>query len=34
VPLVKAMQEQQSVITNQQKQIDGLEKRLALLEAK
>jgi hypothetical protein len=34
VPLVKAMQEQQSVITNQQKQIDLLEKRLAALEAK
>ncbi|MEP6597144.1 MAG: tail fiber domain-containing protein [Ginsengibacter sp.] len=34
VPLVKAMQEQQVIITNQQKQIDILEKRLTVLEAK
>jgi trimeric autotransporter adhesin len=34
MPLVKAMQEQQAIITNQQKQIDILEKRLAILEAK
>ena len=34
VPLVKAMQEQQAIITNQQQQIDLLEKRLAALEAK
>lgn len=34
VPLVKAVQEQQDIITNQQKQIDLLEKRLAALEAK
>jgi hypothetical protein len=34
VPLVKGMQEQQVIITNQQKQIDLLEKRLAFLESK
>lgn len=34
VPLVKAMQEQQIIIINQQKQIDLLEKRLAALETK
>ena len=34
VPLVKAMQEQQIIITNQQKQIDLMEKRLAALEVK
>lgn len=34
VPLVKAMQEQQGMIENQQKQIDLLEKRIAALEAK
>lgn len=34
VPLVKAMQEQQIIITSQQKQIDLLEKRLAALESK
>jgi len=34
VPLVKGMQEQQTIITNQQKQIDLLEKRLSALEAK
>jgi trimeric autotransporter adhesin len=34
VPLTKAMQEQQAIITNQQKQIDLLEKRLAALEVK
>ena len=34
VPLVKAMQEQQAIITNQQNQIDLLEKRLTALEAK
>lgn len=34
VPLVKAMQEQQVIITHQQKQIELLEKRLTALEAK
>jgi trimeric autotransporter adhesin len=34
VPLVKAMQEQQVVIQNQQNQISSLEKRLLALEAK
>jgi trimeric autotransporter adhesin len=34
VPLVKAMQEQQVLITNQQKLIDLLEKRIAVLESK
>lgn len=34
VPLVKAMQEQQVIITNQQKQIELLEKRLTALENK
>ncbi len=34
VPLTKAVQEQQGIITIQQKQIDLLEKRLAALEAK
>ena len=34
VPLVKAVQEQQVIIINQQKQIDLLEKRLAVLESK
>ncbi len=34
VPLVKAMQEQQSIIKKQQQQIDLLEKRLAALEIK
>ena len=34
VPLVKAMQEQQTIISQQQKQIELLEKRLAALEAK
>jgi trimeric autotransporter adhesin len=34
VPLVKAMQEQEVIIQNQQKQIGLLEKRLAVLEAK
>ena len=34
VPLIKAMQEQQAIIDNQQKQIDLLEKRLIVLEAK
>jgi trimeric autotransporter adhesin len=34
VPLVKAMQEQQVIIMNQQKQIDLLEKRLTALEVK
>ena len=34
VPLVKAMQEQQVIITNQQNKIDLLEKRLTALEAK
>ncbi len=34
VPIVKAMQEQQVIITNQQKQIDLLEKRLTALETK
>ncbi len=34
VPLVKAMQEQQVIITNQQDKIDLLEKRLTALEAK
>jgi trimeric autotransporter adhesin len=34
VPLTKAVQEQQTIITNQQKQIELLEKRLAVLEAK
>ena len=33
VPLVKAVQEQQVIIENQQKQIELLEKRLAALEA-
>ena len=34
VPVIKAMQEQQVIITNQQKQIDLLEKRLTALEIK
>jgi trimeric autotransporter adhesin len=34
VPLVKAMQEQQVIITNQQKQLEMMEKRLAALETK
>jgi len=34
VPLTKAIQEQQAIITSQQKQLDALEKRLAALEAK
>ena len=34
VPLVKAMQEQQLIIENQQNQIELLEKRLAALETK
>ena len=34
VPLVKAMQEQQVIITNQQEQIDLLKKRLSALETK
>ena len=34
VPLVKAVQEQQVLITSQQKQIEGLEKRLAALEGR
>ena len=32
VPLVKAVQEQEAIIINQQKQIDLLEKRLTALE--
>ncbi len=34
VPLVKAVQEQEAIITSQQKQIDLLEKRLTALEEK
>ena len=32
VPLVKGMQEQQQLITNQQQQIETLQKRIAALE--
>jgi hypothetical protein len=34
VPLVKAVQEQQTIIEKQQQQIDGLKKELQLIEAK
>jgi hypothetical protein len=34
VPLVKAVQEQQSIIDNQQKQIEALIKRIEVLEGK
>ena len=34
VPLVKAVQEQQVIIINQQEQIDLLKKRLSVLETK